>query len=65
MDFDQRLRDASTRAKAAEDQRDDCLAASEWRRYRLIRDATRDPEELLAEGVALSAQAIALATSAK
>jgi hypothetical protein len=34
------------------------LAVEEWRRYRLIKDASRGPDELLAEGVALSAQAI-------
>ena len=65
MDSHQRLREASARARAAEERRDDHLAASEWRRYRLIRDATRDPEDLLAEGIALSAQAIELAASSK
>lgn len=44
---------------------DDHVAASEWRRYRLIRDAARDPEELLAEGVALSVQALELAAANK
>jgi negative regulator of sigma E activity len=65
MDSHQRLIEASARAKAAEDRRDDHVAASEWHRYRLIRDAARDPEALLAEGVALSAQAIELAASSK
>lgn len=37
------------------------LASEEWRRYRLIRDAARDPDELLAEGIALSVQAAKLA----
>jgi negative regulator of sigma E activity len=37
------------------------LAGEEWRRYRLIRDAARDPDELLAEGIALSVQASELA----
>ncbi|HEV2790237.1 MAG TPA: RseA family anti-sigma factor [Solirubrobacterales bacterium] len=57
----QRLDEASAKAKAAEERGDDAAAASEWRRYRLIRDAMRDPEELLAEGIALSTQAIELA----
>lgn len=39
------------------------MADEEWRRYRLIRDAGRDPHELLAEGIALSAQAAELAAS--
>ena len=56
----QRLRDAADRAKQAEAQGNEALAAREWRAYRLIRDAARDPEELLAEGVHLSAQAIEL-----
>ena len=47
-------------AKAAEARGDDATAAREWRRYRLIGDAARDPEELLAEGIALSVAAMAL-----
>ena len=60
MDQKQRLSEAAEKAKEAEDQGDQKLAMEEWRRFRLIRDAGRDPEELLAEGVALSARAIAL-----
>jgi hypothetical protein len=30
------------------------MAGEAWRRYRLIRDAARDPDELLAEGIALT-----------
>jgi hypothetical protein len=37
------------------------MADEEWRRYRLIRDGGRDPDELLAEGIALSVQAAELA----
>jgi hypothetical protein len=48
-------------ARAAEARRDERAAGEAWRRYRLIRDAGRDPEELLAEGIALSNQALALA----
>jgi hypothetical protein len=47
-------------ARAAEVRGDDATAAREWRRYRLIEDAGRDPEELLAEGIALSVAAVAL-----
>jgi hypothetical protein len=63
MDARQRLDDASAKAKGAEEQGDDAVATREWRRYRLIEDATRDPEELLAEGIALSVQAIELAAA--
>jgi hypothetical protein len=65
MDARQRLDDASARAKQAEARGDDALAAREWRRYRLIEDATRDPEELLAEGIALSVRAIELAAASR
>jgi hypothetical protein len=34
-------------------------------RYRLIEDAARDPDELLAVGIALSVQAIELAAAAR
>jgi hypothetical protein len=40
---------------------DEAAASDAWRRYRLIRDAARDPDDLLAEGIALSEQALALA----
>jgi negative regulator of sigma E activity len=56
-----RLARAGSRARAAEADGDDALAGEEWRRYRLIRDAGRDPDELLAEGIALSVQAAELA----
>lgn len=65
MEFQDRLAEASTRAKAAEARKDDGVAAAEWRRYRLIRDAARDPEELLSEGIALSVQAIDLAAASR
>lgn len=58
-----RLGQAARAARDAEVRCDDAAAAESWRRYRLIRDAARDPDELLAEGVALSEQAIALADS--
>lgn len=60
-----RLAVAGDRARAAEARGDDTLAGEEWRRYRLIQDAARDPDELLAEGIALSAQAIELAAASR
>jgi negative regulator of sigma E activity len=57
----QRLREAGDAARAAEARHDDAAAGEAWRRYRLIRDAARDPNELLAEGIALSEQAARLA----
>jgi hypothetical protein len=59
-----RLMEAGSRARDAEARGDDALAGEEWRRYRLIEDASRDPDELLAEGIALSAAAAEL-TSAR
>jgi len=56
-----RLDEASRVARAAEASGEDAAAGEAWRRYRLIRDATRDPDELLAEGVALSRSAMELA----
>jgi negative regulator of sigma E activity len=55
-----RLAKAASAAKAAEARGDDPAAAREWRRYRLIEDANRDPEELLAEGIALSVAALSV-----
>jgi len=60
MNSQQRLQEAAERAKEAEARGDEELAGREWRSYRLIRDAARDPEELLAEGIHLSTQAIEL-----
>lgn len=57
-----RLDEAAAVARAAEARQDDWAAADAWHRYRLIRDAARDPDELLAQGVALSQQAIELAS---
>jgi hypothetical protein len=60
-----RLAEAGARARAAEAQGDDALAGEEWRRYRLIKDAGRDPDELLAEGIALSVHAVDLAAASR
>jgi len=49
-----RLQEASRKARAAEASGEDVAAGEAWRRYRLIRDAARDPDELLAEGIVLS-----------
>jgi hypothetical protein len=58
-----RLMEASARACDAEARGDDARAGEEWRRYRLIKDATRDPDDLLAEGIALSFQAAELGSA--
>ncbi len=58
-----RLDEASRMAHAAEASGEDAAAGEAWRRYRLIRDAARDPDELLAEGIALSLSAMELAAS--
>jgi len=58
-----RLDEAAATARAAEARGEDNAAGEAWRRYRLIRDAVRDPDELLAEGIALSLSAIELAST--
>lgn len=58
-----RLTEAGTRAHDAEARGDDAQAGEEWRRYRLIKDASRDPDDLIAEGIALSVQAADLASA--
>jgi negative regulator of sigma E activity len=55
--------EAGARAREAESRGDDAEAGKEWRRYRLIEDASRDPDELLAKGIALSVQAAELASA--
>lgn len=60
-----RLSGAAQTAHAAEARGDDAAAGEAWRRYRLIRDAARDPDELLAEGIALSEFAIGLSASTR
>jgi hypothetical protein len=58
-----RLAEAGARAREAEGRGDDALAAEEWHRYRLVKDASRDPDELLADGIALSVEAAELASA--
>lgn len=52
-----RLAKASKAAHLAEANGDDIAAIAAWREYRLIQDAGRPADELLAEGIALSKQA--------
>lgn len=56
-----RLDETSQVARMAEASGEDAMAGEAWRRYRLIRDAARDPDVLLEEGIALSRSAIELA----
>lgn len=57
---DERMRAAAQHARDAQARGDDATANEAWRRYRLIRDAGRDPDELIAEGVELSKLALSL-----
>jgi negative regulator of sigma E activity len=59
------MAEAGVRAKLAERRGNDALAHAEWRRYRLIRDVGRSPDELLAEGIELSERAAEFAAAAK
>jgi negative regulator of sigma E activity len=56
-----RLAELAREAHVAEASGENAAAGEAWRRYRLVRDAVRDPEALLAEGVSLSRSAIELA----
>lgn len=60
IDQQRRLRDAAAQAHLAQDHGDYAGANEAWRRYVLIEDALRDPQDLLDEGVALSKVAIDL-----
>lgn len=51
-------------AREAGERGDGWQAGELWRRYELVRDAGRDPDELLAEGVELSRVAMSLAEQA-
>lgn len=63
-DVTRRLEASAAEARAAEARGDDDAAGEAWRRHRLIRDGTRDPEDLIAEGIALSVMARALSEDA-
>lgn len=54
MTQEERLAGAAAAAHDAENRGDEAAAHAAWRRYRLIEDAARDPDDLLAEGIALS-----------
>lgn len=60
IDQQRRLQDAAAQAHGAQDRGDVAAANEAWRRYVLISDALRDPQELLDEGVGLSKVAIDL-----
>jgi len=57
----ERLAGLAAEARAAETRGDGWNAGEAWRRYELVRDGGRDPNELLAEGIALSRFALDLA----
>ncbi|MGI8592848.1 MAG: hypothetical protein ACR2ML_00480 [Solirubrobacteraceae bacterium] len=59
----ERLGATAEEARAAEQSGDWRAANDAWRRYRLIADAQRDPDDLLADGIRLSRLAIELARS--
>lgn len=61
----ERLAAVAAEAHAAEAAGRGWEAGEAWRRYELVRDGGRDPDELLAEGLALSRMAIALAAQAE
>jgi hypothetical protein len=55
-----RLAQLADEANAAEGRGDGWAAGEAWKRYELVRDAGRDPDDLLAEGIALSVIALDL-----
>lgn len=61
----ERLARLAGEARDAEGRGDGWAAGEAWRRYELVCDAGRDPDELLAEGVALSRLALDLAAQAE
>ena len=60
IDQQRRLQHAAAQAHSAQDRGDHAAANEAWRRYTLIEDALRDPQDLLDEGVELSKVAIDL-----
>ena len=64
MDRAARLEELAVAARDAADRGDGWKANELWRAYELVRDGGRDPNELLAEGVALSRMAVDLADQA-
>ena len=64
MDRAVRLKELATAANAASDRGDGHAANELWRKYELVRDAGRDPDELIADGLRLSRMAVELAAQA-
>lgn len=60
----ERLALLAERAQAAEEAGRGWKAGELWREYELVRDGGREPEDLLAEGIALSRMAVDLADQA-
>lgn len=58
-----RLHAVADEARSAEAEGDTWRALAAWKRYELIRDASREPSELLAETVAVSELTSQLANS--
>lgn len=65
MDRAARLDELAATANAASDRGDGWAANELWREYELVRNGGREPDELLAEGVALSRMALDLAAQAR
>lgn len=65
MDRAARLDELAAAASAASDGGDGWAANELWRRYELVRDGGRDPDELLADGLRLSRMAAELAGQAR
>jgi hypothetical protein len=65
MDRGARLEELAAAAREATERGDGWAANDLWRVYELVRDGGRDPDELLAEGIALSRMAIDLADQAR
>ena len=60
-----RLARLAAEVRAAEERGDGWAAGELWRRYELVRDAGRDPDDLLAEGIALSVLALDMVARAE
>jgi len=60
-----RLNEIARRAVALEEGGDGWAANAAWREYELVKDAGRDPSDLLAETIRLSRQVLRLAASAR
>lgn len=61
----ERLAELAEEARAAEKRGEGWAAGEAWRRYELVRDGGRDPDELLDEGIALSRMAVDLVEQAE